>query len=107
MATLIRNVWADGRYWGPDHGNADLLPAHLHDQVPRDAWYPAPPAEQWPGVPDYETAARAAQAAQKAAVAELDGMSRDELVAFAREHGIKVHPRGRVADLRRIIREAL
>ena len=26
MATLVKNVWCEGRYYGPDYGNADRLP---------------------------------------------------------------------------------
>lgn len=42
MATLIDNVWIDGRYFGPDHGNADEVPADLVHLVPAEAWSSPP-----------------------------------------------------------------
>ena len=65
MATLVQNVWIDGRYYGPDHGGDSALPAELVDRVPDDAWFPGPPeteAGEVVGEPEpqrYEVLARA------------------------------------------------
>lgn len=48
MATLIRNVWIDGRYYGPDHGNADEVPAEYLPLVPADAWSSPPMIDRPP-----------------------------------------------------------
>ncbi|MBP7632215.1 MAG: hypothetical protein KA758_17305 [Acidimicrobiales bacterium] len=43
MAMLVKNVWVEGRYYGPSYGNSDRLPERYWDKVPDDAWYPCPP----------------------------------------------------------------
>lgn len=76
MATMIRNVWLDGTYYGPDHGNADDVPDHLLGLVPDDAW-----SDGGLAVRDRQTAA------------DVAGPQRYELLAKADELGIKVDRR--------------
>ena len=94
MSTLVRNVWVDGRFYGPDHGGDAELPAELVDRVPADAWSTPPAAVH---TDDHGQELHD----------QLDAMTRDDLVACARRNNIKVNPRGRVADLREVLRAAL
>ena len=86
MATLIDNVWLDGRYYGPDHGNADAVPADLAHLVPASAWSTPPATEQEPAG-DWTQASKA------------------WLVAYAESIGIEVRARWSRADLVAAIEE--
>lgn len=59
MATLVRNVWVEGRFYGPDHGNADDVPAEYVAQIPDDCWSSAPDTDEPAEVQRYEVLARA------------------------------------------------
>lgn len=102
MATLVDNVWHDGRYYGPDHGGDGEVPAALwaklsgHPSMVGSTTPESPPepspSDRWPDAPTYaEHVAMddtAAPAATVTVLPDMTAMSRAELVDEARSRGL-------------------
>lgn len=77
MATLVKNVWIEGTYYGPDHGNADDVPAVYVDLIPADAWSSPPMVARMPAAEVVAEAPRVSRALPYELVAEADALGID------------------------------
>lgn len=85
MPTLMRNVFVDGKWYGPAHGNADQVPADVAKQIENpEAWKPA--AGHGGG--------------------GLESMTVDELRAYASEYDVNLSGASKKDDIVAAIRSA-
>ncbi len=112
MAKLIANVWIDGQWYGPAHGNASDVPVDVAEQVTNPAcWDKAPKqAKAAPSVPasppDSPSPAPSVERGLTAALAALPD-DKAALLAFRDAHDLDVDGRLGVENLRTALEEAI